>query len=171
MLLEYGFCSALSMRSFVQYVQFLMNQSDNSTSQALPAGTTTGASHTNLMPYLYSSYSSLTKGQHADAHHSTHVHHPRLSAVPANTRDDLETSAFLALLFLAVFLLRSRGIKVSGGSIRRLSLKLNSLFLTRPLLIHENLSANHRSSELPKSEVGIKCNRLKPILDRLSIRK
>ena len=106
------------MRSFVQYVQFLMNQSDNSTSHAL-TDSQGSVSRTNLVPYLYSSYSSLTKNLDltgSDARHLQHAHrHSKLSPVPDNTRDDLETTAFLALLFFAVFLLRGRGIKVSEG--------------------------------------------------------
>lgn len=119
--LEYAFCSALSMRSFVQYVQFLLNQTNNNNSTMNPTELN-NQSTSYLIPYLYSSYSSLTKEsnnqitstfQIDDAHH-LHHHHLKLTPVPNNTKDDLQTSGFLVLLFLIVFLLKSRGIKVSN---------------------------------------------------------
>lgn len=114
--LEYALNSALSMRSFVQYVQFLISQTSNSTSNTL-ANQLKSQPQTNLMPYLYNPYSSFATSsttdinQRSDDYH--HHHHSKLTPVPENTKDDLQTSGLLILLFLFVFLLKSRGIKVS----------------------------------------------------------
>lgn len=119
--LEYAFCSALSMRSFVQYVQFLLiYQSSNSTNNDSNESKSLSYHSTNLMPYLYDPYSSLTSSNKVNNeetntyHHAHHKsHHFKLTPVPENTRDDLQTSGFLIILFLLVFLLKTRGIKVS----------------------------------------------------------
>lgn len=120
MQLEYAFCSALSMRSFVQYVQFLLlNQATTATNNSTNSA---NQQTTYLMPYLYNSpssslnpLSSINGNQIIETNH--HHHHPNhnnhnLTPIPSNTKDDLQTSGYLVLLFLIVFLLKTRGTKV-----------------------------------------------------------
>lgn len=116
MQLEYALCSALSMRSFVQYFQFLLNQKTNNLKNETTFNST---STTYLMPYLFDASSSISLSHNGIQkintyhQHNHHHHNSHLTPVPANTRDDLQTAGFLFLLFSLVFLLKTRGTKVS----------------------------------------------------------